>query len=256
MVEDQNSEYQEVAPQDSEAEAVQSQGQEESHDDENQKRNWRATRTAIKERDEKLARQDQQLAKQQEMLNKFLEMQMQKNEPKAPDEFANIDPDDFPTWGQASKKFANDAESIAERKYQEFKKKEQEERLKEEQLRFRERLKSKYSDFDDIVSPDAIALFEEKNPELAQTIMELKDPYKMGLQTYHYIKAFNIGKDIPGKKHSREVDKRLEENERSVPSPQTYDKRPMAEAFNYKDADYSKLYNEMMGYAQKAGFSY
>ena len=52
---------------------------------------------------------------------------------------------------------------------------------KREAERFHERLRSKYSDFDDIVNSETIALLEKKEPELATTIADLQDPYKMGL---------------------------------------------------------------------------
>lgn len=53
-------------------------------------------------------------------------------------------------------------------------------------------LKGKFSDFDEVVNPETLAILEEQEPELAQTICELKDPYKIGVQSYKYIKALNI----------------------------------------------------------------
>ena len=117
-------------------------------------------------------------------------------------------------------------------------------------------IKIKYPDFDDVVNPETTALLEETDPELAQTIVELKDPYKIGMQTYKYIKAMNLVAEVPNARRSKEVDKKIEQNKKTVQSPQAFDKRPMAQAFKMSDSEKNKLYEEMMGYASQAGFSY
>ncbi len=117
-------------------------------------------------------------------------------------------------------------------------------------------LKSKFTDFDDVVNPETIALFEEQEPELAQTIIELKDPYKIGIQTYKYIKALNIVDGIPQSRRSKDVEKKIDQNKKTVQTPQAFDKRPMAQAFKMTETEKTKLYEEMMGYAAQAGFSY
>ena len=117
-------------------------------------------------------------------------------------------------------------------------------------------LKTKYTDFDDVVNPETTALLEEQEPELAQTIMDLKDPYKIGVQTYKYIKALNIADSVPNARRSKEVDKKIEQNKKTVQTPQAFDKRPMAQAFKMSDSEKNKLYEEMMSCASQAGFSY
>ena len=117
-------------------------------------------------------------------------------------------------------------------------------------------LKAKYTDFDDVVNPETIAILEEQEPELAQTIIDLKDPYKIGMQTYKYIKALNIVDSVPQARRSKEVGKKIEENKKTVQSPQAFDKRPMAQAFKLTETEKTKLYEEMMSCASQAGFSY
>ena len=253
MEEDQNSEIEEVTPPDQtqEMEAVESgEAPEESSEpagghepDSKQDHNWREARRKQREYEAKLKAQD-------EMIEKLLKAQKSEPQAQAPQEVEEtIDPDDYPTWGQAEKKIYKAAEAIAEKKYRELEN-------KKEQSRFVERLQSKYPDFSEIVNPDSIALLEEKDPELAETIAELKDPFKMGLQTYKYLKAMNVTDEVSGKRHTKEVEKKLEKNEKAVQSPQAFNKRPMAQAFRLNESEKTKLYEEMMGYAGQGGYGY
>ena len=251
MDQDQNSSMSEVAPQDQESAAVETHesnnevsASNERHElEEKQEKNWQAMRRKQQESELKLKAQE-------EMIEKLLKLQTPK-EPSAPvvDEFAGIAPDDYPTWDLTEKRINKRAEEIAERKYRELE-------SRKESERFLERLNSKYSDFQDVVNPDSIALFEEKEPELASTIAELKDPYKMGLQTYKYLKGMNLAGETSEKRHAKEVVKKLEANEKTVQTPQAHDKRPMAKAFKMDSSEMTALYEEMMGHAARSGFSY
>ena len=144
------------------------------------------------------------------------------------------------------KKAAHIAEEIAERKVNQLME-------RQHQSQFLDRLQRQYSDFKDVVTPETLALLEEKDPELADTIASMKDPYTIGLQSYKYIKALNLSEKVADSRRSKEVDKKLGENAKTVQSPQAYDKRPMAQAFQMSQAEKSALYQEMMGYAQQAG---
>lgn len=249
MEEDQNSEVQEVTPQDSESNAVEnsssteeSQPIESPHEAEDkQERNWKEARR--KQRDS-----DVKLKQQEEMIEKLLNAR-QAPEPMAPepDEFANISPDDYPTWNQTDRRIAKQAEAISERKFKELE-------AKKERERFLERLQSKYSDFNNVVNPDSIATLEENEPELAATIADLKDPFKMGMQTYKFIKALDMSGDISDRRHAKEVESKIKKNEKIVQSPQSYDKRPMAQVFQNNSAAKTATYEEMMGYASGSGY--
>ena len=57
---------------------------------------------------------------------------------------------------------------------------------------FMDRLNRQYSDFSEVVNPETLSILEEKEPELAATIADLKDPYKIGVQSYKYIKAMGF----------------------------------------------------------------
>lgn len=251
LEEEQNSEVEEVTPQDSESKVIETEGSTEDiqqveggHEPEDkQERNWRESRRKQRESDIKIKTQE-------ELIEKLLSVKTNPVQEKAPepDEFANIAPEDYPTWSQTDKRIEKRAEAIAEKKYKQLE-------AQREQSRFVERLQSKYSDFNEIVNPDSIALLEEKEPELAATIADLKDPYKMGLQTYRFIKALGNQDDVPTRRHAKEVEKKIEKNEKIIQSPQAYDKRPMAQAFNMSESEKTKLYSEMMGYAgQGSGY--
>ena len=196
---------------------------------------------------------EQKLKLQEEMVQALLNNAS--NHQAAPvqeaDEFDSIADDEFIPKGKVDarieKKAAAIAERIVERKLAEAQKKQHE-------STFLQRLKGQFSDFDDVVNPETLAILEQKNPELAQTIVESKDPYKIGFQSYNYIKAMNLHKsDSP---RAKEVEKKLAANAKTIQSPQVFSKRPMAQAFQTTDEERNALYNEMYSSARKAGFNY
>ena len=222
-----------------EAQQAQSKVAEESRQD----RNWKASRERQKEleRDLKL---------QREMNERLLAMTSQPAVKPEVDEFDQIGDDEYISKGKVQamvlKKASKLAEDISQRKIDEA-------LNKREQANFHANLQRKFSDFDEIVNADTIALLDENDPELAQTIADLKDPYKMGIQTYKYIKALGLTDKVPDARRAKEVDKKLEKNANHVQSPQAFDKRPMAAAFKMTASEKTALYSEMMGYASQAG---
>ena len=215
--------------------------------DDKQEKNWREMRR-------KQQQLENELRLQKDMNDKLMQMQLANQTlPKQEvDELDSLSDDEFLPKGKVKKLMQKERDSIKREALEEFEKSQKQ----KEQSRFLENLKSRFSDFDDVVNPDTMALLEEKDPELAQTIVELKDPYKIGVQTYKYIKAMNLSAKVPDSRRSKEVDKKLEQNAKTVQTPQAYDKRPMAQAFKMTESDYKDLYKEMMGYASQASFSY
>lgn len=120
------------------------------------------------------------------------------------------------------------------------------------QSQFMSRLKAQFSDFDEIVNQETIALLEEQEPELAETIAASQDPYKIGLATYKYLKKSGVSDKVPTARHAREVEKKIDQNAKSVQSPQAYDKRPMAAAFKMTESMRKELADEMNMYARQA----
>lgn len=206
-----------------------------------QERNFRE----LRERQRELERD----LKIQRDLNEKLLAISQTASPKVPeiDELDSISDEDYVPKGKSKKLVRKEVEPLRQ-EIQELK----------EQLNRREKqdqfnsLKRQYSDFDEIVNNETMALLEQSEPELADTIAGLKDPYKIGVQTYKYIKALGIHSKVPTANRLKEVDRKLEANAKTIQSPLAQEKRPMAQAFKLTEDEKSKLYEEMTGYARLA----
>ena len=119
-------------------------------------------------------------------------------------------------------------------------------------------VKSEYADFDQVVTPETLDLIEETNPRLAASLAKTMkdDPYSFAIQSYEYIKSKGLSKKSEPAKKMSEVDKKIEQNKKTVQSPHAYDKRPMAKAFELTDELKKDLAKEMYQYAQHAGMGY
>lgn len=169
-----------------------------------------------------------------------------------PDEFDKIGDEEFIPLGKV-KKLADKNNQKVLKNAEEFVKQEVQKALqKRDSDQFMVRLNRQYSDFSDVVTPETLSILEEKEPELAASIADLKDPYKIGMQSYKYIKALKLSETAKDVRREKEVDKAIEKSEKAVTSPMAYDKRPIAQAFKLTDAMKKDLYREMHGYAAMA----
>lgn len=235
-----DSEIPEVAAPETTQQEVSTKTNQESRND----RNWREMR---RQNDEL----KQRAKMQEDMLSQLLKSQQQvPSQPK--EEEIKISDDDYVQGSQVKKLLSQNAESVKRAAREET----QRVIYEQEQSRFMEKLKRQFSDYEDIVNPETLALLEETDPDLVNTIVELKDPYKIGLQSYKYISALGLSKQIPASRRVKEVEKKLEENAKTVQTPQAYDKRPMAAAFQFGDVDKKTLYKEMMHFASMSGGGY
>jgi len=240
-IENQNSEGQEVATQvDNQVNEV---NEARKLKEETDERNFKAMRL-------KNADLERRLKERDEMFERMLQAKIaQPIERQEVDEFDSIGADEFIPKGKVErlveKKAQQYAEQIAKKEVETYFK-------KQNDSQFLDRLNRQYSDFAEIVNPETLSLLEEKEPELAQSIADLKDPYKIGLQSYKYIKAMNLIQKAPESRREKEIDKAIAKSEKSVQSPMAYDKRPIAQAFKLTDAMKKDLYREMHGYAALA----
>jgi hypothetical protein len=236
-----NSEIQEVAPLvENQANEVNDAGKAKQEAEE---RNWKAMRI-------KNAELEKQLKMRDEMMEKILQAQMSNSAPQKQevDEFDSIGDDEFIPKGKVKELAKKQAQKYAEQ----IAKEEVGKALKQHHdSQFVDRLNRQYSDFSEVVNPETLSLLEEKDPELAQTIADLKDPYKIGLQSYKYIKAMNLVQKAPEVRRQKEVEKAIEKAENAIKSP-TSNTRPIALAFQLTDAMKKELYREMNGYASMA----
>ena len=206
--------------------------------EEAKERDWRTMRQRQKEMEYQIQQKD-------EMLNRLMQMQ----QPQAPKPVVEVEEpdDDFVPAGKVK--------GIAKRTMQPLEEKIQKLEAKiaeQEQQKLIQSLRSSYSDFDDVVNVETLEMLEKHEPELAATIASFKDPYKMGLHSYKYIKALALADKVPENRRSKEVVQKLEKNAKAVQSPTAYDKRPIAQAFQASKAEQSRLYEEMMMYAGKS----
>ncbi len=207
-----------------------------------QEKNW----VAMRQRQDSL---EKELRKKDEMLEKFMTMQLNQQQPKQAHEEPEEPDEDFIPKGKV-KSVAKKAVEPLEARLKEL-----EARLEsQKQADSLNRLKNAYTDFDQVVTPESLALLEESEPDLAKAMVASGDPYKMGSAVYKYLKATQNPQAVAAKQHIKEVDKKLAKNEKIMPSPMAYDKRPMAQAFKTPSAEEKQaLWNEMNGYANLAG---
>lgn len=214
-------------------------------DEDKQEKNWRELNRAKKDL-------ERELKLQREMNEKIMAMIPQSTQ-KTPDvdELDAIGDEEFLPKGKNKKLVAKEMKPLLQKVEELEKQLEQ-----QKQFQFMDQLKRQYSDFQEVVNSETLAILEQQEPELAALIVESKDPYKIGMQSYKYIKALNIVDKSNEVRRVKEVDKKLEKNAKTVQTPQAYDKRPLAQAYKMTDADKKMLYEEMHNAASKVGFSY
>jgi hypothetical protein len=239
---DLNSGEQEVAPQETEQDvSTQSQtdvSSEAQAREEEKERDWRAMRQRQKE-------MEWELKQKNEMLDRLLQSQ----QPQAPQPIVEPEePDEEYVPAGKVKGIARRTVQPLEEKIQRLENKIAE----QEQQKLIQSLRTSYPDFDDVVNVETLQMLEKTEPELAATIGQFKDPYKMGLHSYKYIKALGLSEKVPDARRSKEVIQKMDKNAKAVQSPMAYDKRPMAQAFKQTGADKNALYEEMMSYAKLA----
>lgn len=239
-----NSVQEEIATQDSTQNGTEHQepdiSKQDSNEEDPQERNWRQMRQRQKDLEE-------EVRKKNELLEKVLVSQLsQQNQTEEEEE--EEDPDEVVPRGTVK--------GIAQKQMQPLEKKIQDlenQIAKQEQQRMINSLRSQYTDFDDVVNVETLEILEQKEPVIAEGIMALKDPYKMGISSYKYIKALGILDELPKTRRTKEVAKKIEQNKKTVQSPLSYEKRPIAQAYRNAQVDSKKLYEEMMFYASQAG---
>lgn len=205
----------------------------------------------------KNAELERQLSQLRESQMQIMQAQLasnnnQHNARQEADEFDAIGDEEFIPLGKV-KKLAEKNNQKALKNTEELVRNEVAKALKTHQdTQFMDRLNRQYSDFNEIVNPETLSILEEREPELAAMMADLKDPYKIGVQSYKYIKAMGLSKTATESRREKEVDKAISKAEKAVTSPMAYDKRPIAQAFKLTDAMKKDLYREMHGYAALA----
>ena len=125
-----------------------------------QDRNWREMRQKLEHYEKKLADLEQ------------------KNQPKAvEEEDINLSDDDIVT--------AKDVKKLAKKMAKEIV---AQDRMRYEADTAEDRLRTKYSDFDEVVNEDNVKKLLREEPELAKVLKSTADPYAKGVAAYRYIR--------------------------------------------------------------------
>lgn len=214
----------------------------EAQAEDRQEKNWREMRRINAELERKAKVQE-------ELLERLIKNQVPSQAQQEPvDEIDSIPDGDYLPKGQVKKMMEREAKK-AEKRAEDAVNRILEER---EKANFHIKLKNKFADFDEVVTAETLEMLEQQDPELAVTIADLKDPYKMGFQTYKYIKSMGLTEKAPTHRRVKEVEKKLDQNQKTVQSPQAFDKRPMAQTFQMTEKQKQELWKEMNSYAQAA----
>jgi hypothetical protein len=202
----------------------------------------------------KNAELERELKQMRDMQMQIMQAQLANSAPtqQEVDEFEKIGDEEFIPLGKVKKlaeksgqKVLQNAEALVKKEVENYLKKQQD-------SQFLDRLNRQYSDFSEVVNPETLSILEEKEPELAATIAELKDPYKIGVQSYKYIKAMGLSQSAKEERRVKETEKAIEKSQKAIASPMSFEKRPIAQAFKLTDAMKKDLYREMHGYAALA----
>lgn len=175
----------------------------------------------------RLEEQKQQLEQKYNLLEeKFNKVLETKKEPEESE--PQLQEDDLITYGQLDK--------LAEKKAREIF---QQENLKAEREKQPLAAKNKYTDFEQVVSPENIEKLEKENPELARLITLSNNPFEM---TYKEIKRSKFYQD---RIKTKENDEKIDANSQKPTSVNSLGKqRPLSHANNFAKGD-PTLWDEM-----------
>lgn len=145
-----------------------------------QDRNWREASRALKE----LRAQNEELRQQLEQLHTRTQ--------QSPEEESA--PDDWVTNKRLEKRFRDMEEKI---------------KAREAEL-VMDRLKARYNDFDDVVTPENIEYLRENDPELAMSLQALKDdPFQQGIAAYKMLKKTEYYQNRDAMKEKKRIDENM-----------------------------------------------
>ena len=184
-------------------------------------------------------RQMEQKMQRLERQNYELMQEMQKAQTppvqQEPDELSQLEADDLVTFGQVSKY----TEKLAQKKVSELLEQELEKRERAKQPHV---VKSKFEDYDQVVTAENIEQLIKEDPELEELIQKSKNPYE---RAYREVKKSDFWR---ARTSANAVGKRVEENSKKpISSNAAGSQRPLSQANSYSR---DELYAEMMQFGQ------
>lgn len=237
---------QELATPETESAQQVNQAEQPQEDDRND-RNWRELRKS-KEEWERKARM------QEELLQRVLTQPQQVQQSVSPQEediIQELAKEEY-VPGEKVAKGLRKIEEKFEKKFREV----EQRYASQQQNSLLSELKREFPDFDQVVNSESLTHLEETNPRLANAIAASKDPYMIAVQSYEYLKAKGISSNSGSSKRVKETEAKLEQNKKTIQTPQAFEKRPMAQAFQMTDAMKKELAREMYDNANRVGMGY
>lgn len=181
--------------------------------------NWRK----MEEKNDALARQVEEL----------LENERKRSTPKPPVEEEEIDdlaPDDILTVEQSDRRNEKRTAMLIKKALAE-----------KENATLPERTRSKFNDFDNIMTKENIKKFEQEEPGLAEACSKASNPWEA---TYKMLKKFMPPTE---ERKSSPAEKKLDENQAKPGSINSVGKvKPLSQANMWSESDKDRLYKEMM----------
>lgn len=177
--------------------------------------------------------------KQAALLQQRLEMLEQSNRPKEIDPLDGVEDYVDPArlkavLSQERQRLNKDAEAIADRKLQEWKK-------QEDKQNHVQRLKNEFPDFGNVMTEANVLHFEQTHPEFVQSLLHIQDDYERKKLAYQFFR-----RNQPKEELKSSIKEKVEENNRNpyhipsgsgIPAAVEYDlKSPQA-----RQAAYAKL---------------
>lgn len=81
------------------------------------------------------------------------------------------------------------------------------------------KLTTQYPDYNKVMTTENLAMLENANPELAEMIMNTKDPFKSRKLAYDMVKQYGIYKDSPVKAQNFDSEKAIAQKNAAKPRP-------------------------------------
>jgi len=175
-----------------------------------QEMNFRQLREKA-DRLEKERDQDRQMMMklQDEILNsrQAPQQQYQQQAPQEPDEFADVDRSDWATIDQSERMAQRVADARIEKKWNEYKRKEQEEQAKKLKEEAPSRVRAKFPDFDSVVTKESMTLLQKMEPDIFKALGDISNEESQAIAAYKYVSKF-----LPDATQGEMTRQRLQEN--------------------------------------------
>lgn len=146
--------------------------------------NWAEMRRQMKEKDQQI----------EELRNKFSKFDSKGPKAEEDDELAKLAEDDILTVAQARKLATKMARSVAEDVVKQ-----------REASTVEERVNLKFPDYSEVVSRENIELLKQTEPELAQSLYHMPDPYSQAVAAYKLLKKIAEKKEVPNALERKKV---------------------------------------------------